>query len=179
MRNRRWRRLVGQAAVMAALAAVSIGALARRAPEGPIRVDPVVVTTPIRISGAIIRAPKRSLERTRRAMRALTGQEVAVSLTAYCLRGTTRRDNPVRPGIVAADPRVFPLGSSVDVWFGKRYMGRFLVDDTGGLVKGNILDIWTPSCREARRFGRRKGLAVLAAKDAPPAPTPDVARLLP
>jgi len=38
---------------------------------------------------------------------------------------------------------------------------RFLIDDTGGVIKGNILDIWTPTCREARLFGRVKGTAVL------------------
>ena len=33
---------------------------------------------------------------------------------------------------------------------------RFLVDDTGKNVIGHTLDIWTPNCREARRFGRRQ-----------------------
>ena len=39
-----------------------------------------------------------------------------------------------------------------------------LVDDTGRAIKGNILDIWTPTCREARIFGRTKGTAVLVPK---------------
>ena len=87
-----------------------------------------------------------------------------VQLTAYCLQGTTRRDNLVREGIVAADPRLFPLGGYVEVYVGRRYHGRFLVDDTGGKIREGILDIWTPSCREARLFGRRRGTAVLVAR---------------
>lgn len=171
-------RHVTRAAVLAALVAVSIGALVRRAPGGPLRLDPVVVASPLRLAGSVVKAPKRVVY-TPRAVRALTGEEMEVRLTAYCLRGLTRRDNPVRPGIVAADPRVFPLGSQVEVYVGSHYLGRFLVDDTGGVIKGDILDVWTPECREARRFGRRKGRAMLVARDAPPAPTPDVRRLLP
>lgn len=178
MIRRRWKRVAVSTAVTTALAAVSVGALVRRAPSGPLRVDPVVVASPLRLAGTMVRAPKRVVY-TQRAIRALTGEEMEVSLTAYCLRGTTRRSNPVRPGIVAADPRVFPLGSRVEVYVGSRYLGRFLVDDTGGAIKGNILDVWTPECREARRFGRRKGRAMLVARDAEPAPTPDVERLLP
>ncbi len=96
--------------------------------------------------------------------RATIGQEVRVSLTQYCLQGTTRRDHWVRDGIVAADPRVFPLAHYVEVSLGKRFLGRFLVDDTGGKVKGAHLDIWTSSCSDARRFGRQSGTATLVVK---------------
>lgn len=96
--------------------------------------------------------------------RAPAGKPLEVSLTQYCLQGTTRRDNYVREGIVAADPRVFPLARYVEVFLGKHYLGRFLVDDTGGKVKGKTLDIWTPSCSEARRFGRQRGTAMLVVK---------------
>jgi len=49
---------------------------------------------------------------------------------------------------------------------GKKYLGRYLVDDTGGNVIGATLDIWTPSCSQATRFGRQHGKAVLVAKEA-------------
>ena len=181
MSRRRWTRVALSALGTAGLLGISAAALVTREPAGPLHLDPVVVTTPLRLAGTGVNAPKRTVvaATAKRAMRALTGDEVEVSLTAYCLRGLTRRDNPVRPGIVAADPRVFPLGSRVEVWVGSRYLGRFLVDDTGGVIKGNKLDVWTPECREARRFGRRKGKAILVARDAEPAPTPDVTRLLP
>ena len=89
---------------------------------------------------------------------------VEIELTAYCLKGTTRRGRWVRPGIVAADPRIFPLSRYVEVFIGDKYEGRFLVDDTGGLIKGPILDVWKPTCAEAKLFGRRKGVAMLVSR---------------
>ncbi len=59
----------------------------------------------------------------------------------------------VRRGIIAADPRVLPLGSRININGG--YAGTYLVSDTGGKIKGKRLDIWMASCAEARRFGRR------------------------
>ena len=97
--------------------------------------------------------------------RAQAGEEIPISITQYCLKGTTRRRRFVRAGIVAADPRIFPLARYVEVFMGKKYLGRYLVDDTGGNVIGATLDIWTPSCRQATRFGRHHGKAVLVAKE--------------
>ncbi|HKH91858.1 MAG TPA: 3D domain-containing protein [Gemmatimonadaceae bacterium] len=118
---------------------------------------------PMRLDGALVRGAKRdwAVGRTR-ALR--TGEPVPVQLTAYCLQGLTRRDRLVREGIVAADPKLFPLGRYLELYIGRKYYGRFLVDDTGGKIREGILDIWTPSCREARRFGRRRGTAVLVAR---------------
>ena len=101
----------------------------------------------------------------RRFARAKPGEEIPISITQYCLKGTTRRGRFVRPGIVAADPRIFPLARYVEVFMDKKYLGRYLVDDTGGNVLGATLDIWTPSCRQATRFGRQRGKAVLVAKE--------------
>jgi 3D (Asp-Asp-Asp) domain-containing protein len=74
--------------------------------------------------------------------------------TAYCLKGRTASGGGVRRGIVAADPRVLPLGTRIFI-NGGGYSGTYTVTDTGGAIKGNILDIWVPSCSEAVRFGRR------------------------
>lgn len=107
----------------------------------------------------------KSVERARElVMNARAGKKVPVSLTQYCLSGTTRRDHGVREGIVAADPRLFKLGHYVEVYLEGKKLGRFLVDDTGGNVKGATLDIWTPSCSDARRFGRQRGAAQLVAR---------------
>jgi 3D (Asp-Asp-Asp) domain-containing protein len=100
----------------------------------------------------------------RRFARAVAGEEIPISLTQYCLKGTTRRGRWVRPGIVAADPRIFPLARYVEVFMGRKYLGRYLVDDTGVNVIGATLDIWTPSCEQAARFGRQFGRAVLVAR---------------
>lgn len=74
--------------------------------------------------------------------------------TAYCLRGRTATGGSVRRGIVAADRRVLPLGTRIQISAGS-YSGTYTVADTGGAVRGRILDIWVPSCAEAVRFGRR------------------------
>ena len=74
--------------------------------------------------------------------------------TAYSLRGRTASGRPVAKGIIAADPRHLPLGSRVRLDAGA-YSGEYLVADTGALVRGRRIDIWTPSSREAMRFGRR------------------------
>jgi 3D (Asp-Asp-Asp) domain-containing protein len=60
----------------------------------------------------------------------------------------------VSKGLIAADPRFLPLGSRVRLEAGA-YSGEYLVADTGGAVRGRHIDIWTPSTREALRFGRR------------------------
>lgn len=74
--------------------------------------------------------------------------------TAYSLRGRTASGLPVSKGIIAADPRVLPLGSRVRIEAGG-WSGEYLVADTGGMVRGKRIDIWTPTTREAMRFGRR------------------------
>lgn len=74
--------------------------------------------------------------------------------TAYCLKGRTANGGNVRRGIVAADPRILPLGTRIQMNAGS-YSGTYTVTDTGGAVKGRILDIWVPSCAEAIRFGRK------------------------
>ena len=97
--------------------------------------------------------------------RAQDGVMIPVSLTQYCVQGETRRGRQTRHGIVAADPRIFPLSRYVEVFLGTEYLGRYLVDDTGGNVLGATLDIWNPDCREAARFGRHWGSAMLVARE--------------
>jgi 3D (Asp-Asp-Asp) domain-containing protein len=74
--------------------------------------------------------------------------------TAYSLRGRTASGAVTAPGMIAADPRVLPIGSRVRIEAGS-YTGEYVVADTGGAVRGKHIDIWTPSTREAMRFGRR------------------------
>ena len=133
---------------------------ARVLPVPPIRFAPTVVYATLRLEGALVRgaAANWAINRTT-ALR--YGDPVPVGLTAYCLKGLTRRDRYVRLGIVASDPRIFPLARYLEIYVGRNYFGRFLIDDTGKKIKGNRLDIWTPTCSEARRFGWQRGTAVL------------------
>ena len=107
--------------------------------------------------------------------RAENGVVIPVSLTQYCVQGETRRGRQTRHGIVAADPRIFPLARYVEVFLGDEYLGRYLVDDTGGNVLGATLDIWTPDCKEAARFGRHWGSASLVAREVEQMPNDSLA----
>jgi 3D (Asp-Asp-Asp) domain-containing protein len=59
----------------------------------------------------------------------------------------------VRPGIIAVDPRIIPLGSRVYIVFPDGHGEYAIAEDTGGAIKGNRIDIakWTVS--EAEDFG--------------------------
>src|SRR6266852_6255841 len=76
--------------------------------------------------------------------------------TAYCDKGRTKSGVRTRAGVVAADPRVLPLGTVLRVLApGTPYAGTYTVIDTGGQIKGREIDIFMPSCASAARFGRR------------------------
>lgn len=74
--------------------------------------------------------------------------------TAYCLKGRTASGEHVRPGVIAADPKVLPLGTVVHLRAGS-YTGTYTVLDTGGRIRGRIIDVYVPTYREAKQFGRR------------------------
>ena len=74
--------------------------------------------------------------------------------TAYSLRGRTASGQMVSKGLIAADPRHLPLGTRVRLEAGS-YSGEYVVADTGSMVRGRRIDIWTPTSREAMRFGKR------------------------
>lgn len=54
--------------------------------------------------------------------------------------------------IIAVDPSVIPLGSTVWV----EGYGTAIAGDTGGAIKGNRIDVHVPSHEEAMRFGFKK-----------------------
>jgi cystine transport system substrate-binding protein len=58
---------------------------------------------------------------------------------------------PVVGFTVAADPRVLPLGSIVEI----EGLGERQVHDVGGAVLGRTVDVYVSNCREARAWGRR------------------------
>jgi 3D (Asp-Asp-Asp) domain-containing protein len=75
-----------------------------------------------------------------------------VKATAYCQSGLTKAGTSTRTGIVAADPRVLPVGSVLQIVDGPS-SGIYTVMDTGAAVKGRKIDIFIPDCARARRFG--------------------------
>jgi 3D (Asp-Asp-Asp) domain-containing protein len=75
--------------------------------------------------------------------------------TAYAFRGRTATGQKVTKGIIAADPRVLPMGTRVRLDAGT-WSGEYTVADTGGAIRGKRIDVWVPTAREACSFGRRK-----------------------
>lgn len=75
--------------------------------------------------------------------------------TAYCRGRVTASGEGVRPGVIAADPAVLPLGSVVRINGLDSYNGTYTVLDTGPAVRGYRIDLYMVDCSAARRFGRR------------------------
>jgi 3D (Asp-Asp-Asp) domain-containing protein len=80
---------------------------------------------------------------------------VDFNATAYCLKGRTASGFDAKPGMIAADPRVLPLGTVVHLRSGS-YTGTYKVMDTGGRIRGRRVDVYVATHKEAIRFGRRQ-----------------------
>jgi 3D (Asp-Asp-Asp) domain-containing protein len=76
--------------------------------------------------------------------------------TAYTVDGETASGVQTRKGIVAADPKVLPIGSRIRVQGTAGYDGEYIVADTGREIKGREIDIYIANAAEARRFGRKQ-----------------------
>lgn len=59
----------------------------------------------------------------------------------------------VRPGIIAVDPRIIPLGSRVYIQYPDGRGEYAVAEDTGGAIKGNRIDIAKWTVAEAKQFG--------------------------
>ncbi|MBI5685454.1 MAG: 3D domain-containing protein [Verrucomicrobia bacterium] len=85
-----------------------------------------------------------------------------MTVTAYCsctkccgehAAGYFASGEKVYWGGVAADWRVLPPGTKVEI---QGFIGTFEVEDTGRVIKGPRLDIWMPTHREAKEFGKQR-----------------------
>jgi 3D (Asp-Asp-Asp) domain-containing protein len=84
------------------------------------------------------------------------GARLRFEVSAYCTGDITASGLPPRTGIAAADPDVLPTGSIIQVSkLGAQYDGVYTIMDTGPVVRGRLIDIYTRNCDEATRFGRR------------------------
>ncbi len=94
--------------------------------------------------------------------------------TAYAKRNTTASGVESQRGVVAADPRILPLGTKIQVGNAGPYSGIYMVADTGNKVQGRRIDIFIPNQQRAKKFGRKvvevKVLRWGAEPGAPPSP---------
>lgn len=77
--------------------------------------------------------------------------------------GITRSGTKVRPGVVAVDPKVIPLGTKLYVQSldGTPDYGFASAEDTGGAIKGNKIDLYYESPEDVRKYGRRNVLVYI------------------
>lgn len=68
----------------------------------------------------------------------------------------TASGRKVSEELIAVDPSVIPLGSVVEVKYNDGRIERKIAADTGGAVKGNKIDIFCWSNKEALQNGRQK-----------------------
>ncbi len=82
---------------------------------------------------------------------------VIFQATAYTWTGNpTATGTVARVGVIAVDPRVIPLGTKVYLQYTDGTpIGYATAEDTGGAIKGNIIDIYMDSYNECIQFGRR------------------------
>jgi 3D (Asp-Asp-Asp) domain-containing protein len=66
--------------------------------------------------------------------------------------GITASGTRARRGTVAADTRLFPFGTELEI----PGYGKGVVEDTGGAIKGSHLDLWFPSHEQAKKWGRKR-----------------------
>lgn len=71
--------------------------------------------------------------------------------------GMTASGTKVRPGVVAVDPRVIPLGTKlyIESTDGTPHYGYASAEDKGGAIKGNKIDLYFETAAQVRKFGRR------------------------
>jgi peptidoglycan DL-endopeptidase CwlO len=79
------------------------------------------------------------------------GKTLTVLATGYALSGTTATGVPVGWGVVAVDPGVISLGTSMTI----PGYGEGVAADTGGAIVGARIDLWFPTRAEALAWGSR------------------------
>lgn len=61
----------------------------------------------------------------------------------------------IRPGVIAVDPSVIPLGSRVYIEYPDGHGEHAIAEDTGGAIKGNRIDVAKWTVNEAKDFGMK------------------------
>jgi 3D (Asp-Asp-Asp) domain-containing protein len=137
------------AAVLTAVFFVVPAASAQEAPGTSTQTDPGAVQTPdASVADAAVDSP------------AVPIKVIQAIVTGYAngadggaVGSMTASGVRTHWGTVAADWRLYPLGTRVQIEGFPNVI--FVVEDTGGGVHGNIFDIWFPDLSTAVAFGTR------------------------
>jgi 3D (Asp-Asp-Asp) domain-containing protein len=89
----------------------------------------------------------------------------ATAYTADCAEGCTgitktgvdvrNRTHIDGKRVIAVDPNVIPLGTTVEIRFSDGMLERAIALDTGGAIRGNIIDYLASDNASALKFGRQ------------------------
>lgn len=110
-------------------------------------------------------APKPKPKPQKQAESTQTIEVVATHYTATCegCIGITKNGTDVRntiysggKRIIAVDPSVIPLNSTVQVTYADGMTFKAIAADVGGAIKGGRIDVLVASESEAYRLGRKK-----------------------
>ena len=65
-----------------------------------------------------------------------------------------------RPGTIAVDPEVIPYGSKIIIVYEDGTVEHGIAEDCGGLIKGNVIDVFRQTYKEAIEHGRREATVI-------------------
>ena len=65
-----------------------------------------------------------------------------------------------RPGTIAVDPEVIPYGSKIIIVYEDGTVEYGIAEDCGGLIKGNVIDVFRQTYKEAVKHGRREATVI-------------------
>ena len=96
----------------------------------------------------------KNSDRRASSLKHIEGKRMKFVCTAYCNDPVTYTGNkPIPFKTLAADLSVLPLGTKVYI---PMFDKVFIVDDVGGAIKGNRVDIYMNTYKQAMDFGIRE-----------------------
>jgi len=110
--------------------------------------------------------PKRKAELKEVSRSDVKGLEAVATAYTWTGNRTATGTIPVEGITVAVDPKVIPLHSHLEIYLGDYCLGtNFKALDTGGVIKGNKIDIYFDNEDEAWEFGVKKVKVVVKASE--------------
>lgn len=81
-----------------------------------------------------------------------TGHYIEIIATAYSIKGKMKNGKQTHSGAISVDPNFIPMGTTGYI----EGIGPVTAEDTGRLIKGNVVDIWMETEQQALDWGRRR-----------------------
>lgn len=122
-----------------------------------------VVAKPVIVAKEAVKPAKSNVKPTQKGAEVLTVEATFYVSTCNGCSGITKMGDNVKRTIyvngmrvIAADPKVIPLGSIVEVALEDGTTFKASVRDVGGGIKGARIDVLIASKKEANRLGRQQ-----------------------